>query len=459
MEHSYKKRIKLIVLLIILCHLHSLAQKDTLRIMTYNVLHYGNGCQGSNTFLHTQLRTIVQYTKPDILGFVKAQAIKVTPTDNNGISPYGFADSIIDNALDEVSPGKYSYCPLTNNAASNDMDMLFYNQNKVGFVSIRTLCTIQEDFDLYKLYYKDPYLSLTHDTTFLYVILNHTVSGSSATQRDQQDTLIIGQLKKIFYHLPNLISMGDFNTHSSYELGYQAYTNSSDTSFRFSDPPFQPDNNLTYPLNWQSFPNLCAAYLNTSTRQSPTYPNSCGTSDGAKNWYIHIFLSGWLTHNTDYMQYISNSYTTIGNDGNRLGISINDSTTNGKNNSAPDSVLDALFQLSDKYPIMVELAVSYDSLGNGPANPVNSVNNLAAAKEDITINNPVTNQITFHFPARTIGRNWSIDWYDVCGRHVASGMIRATSEEVEMPVNLTAGSYILRLHDKDMSISFHVIKI
>lgn len=456
---SFQNKAKWLFIALIGACLKTYAQQDTLRVMAYNVLHYGSGCQGSNSFLHSQLKTIIQYSHPDILGFVKAQAIKVTPTDNNGISPYGFADSIIDNALDMVSPGEYNYCPLTNIAASNDMDILFYNQNKIGYVSVRSLCTTQEDFDLYKLYYKDPYLSSTHDTTFLYVILNHTVSGSSSAQRDQQDTIIIGQLKKIFYHLPNLISMGDFNTHSSYEMGYQAYINPSDTSFMFYDPPFQPDNNLTYPLNWESFANLCPAYLNTSTRQSPTYPNSCGTSDGAKNWYIHVFLSGWLTHNTDFVRYISNSYTTIGNDGNRIGISINDSTTNGKNSSAPENVLDALFQLSDKYPVMIELGVNYDSLGNSPADPVNSINRIAAERYSITINNPVTNSVTFHFSANALGKNWNTDWYDICGRHIASDKIRVTSLTMQMPIQLAQGAYILHLQNNDASVSFHVIKM
>ncbi|HTA84162.1 MAG TPA: T9SS type A sorting domain-containing protein [Bacteroidia bacterium] len=433
--------------------------QDTLRVMTYNVLHYGDGCQGSNTFLHSQLKTIVEYTNPDILGLVKAQAIKVTPTDNNGVSPYGFADSIATFALNAAYPSKYNYCPLTNYSASNDMDVLFYNQNKLGFVSVTSLCTLSEDFNLYKLFYKDPYLNTTHDSTFLYVILNHTVSGTSPTGRDQQDTVIINELKTAFYHLPNLISMGDFNTHSSLETGYQRYTNASDTSFLFYDAPFNPDNKLTYPLNWESTPNLCPGYLNTTTRASASIPNSCGTNGGAKDWFIHIFFSGWMVKNTDFIKYINNSYTTIGNDGKRLGISENDSVTNGKNTSAPSNVINAIFQLSDKYPIMLSLAVSYDSLGNGPVNPVNGVATINSPLWNVSINNPVHDNMTIHFSDNLIGKKAIISLYDVCGRCILANKEYLVNEaELQLQDKVTSGLYFLRVQIEHCSTVLKIIK-
>jgi hypothetical protein len=434
------------------------AQEDTLRVMVQNVLHYGDGCQGSNSFLHSQLEVIVKYANPDVVGLVKMQSIKVTPTDNNGISPYGFPDSIINNALNVAYPGRYSYCALTNVSASNDMDILFYNKNKLGFVSVRTLCTLSEDFDLYKLYYKDPYLATTHDSTFLYFILNHTVSGAASAQRDQQDTTIIYQLKKIFYHLPNLISMGDFNTRSSLENGYKAYCLGTDTNYIFYDQPFNPDHNLTYPINWDAYPTLCPAFLNTSTREY-SIPNSCGSTSGGKDWYEHEFMSGWLSKNIDFMKYISNSYVTIGNDGNRVGISVNDTVSHGKNLSAPYSVLSAVFQLSDKYPVMLSLGVTYDSLGNGPINPVNSVPNPVAEKDEIKINNPVNNNLIIHFPASEIGGRCKLDCIDVTGRNIFREEIEISSTTFSAPFSVKSGVYLLRLQTAQAFHIFRVIKL
>jgi hypothetical protein len=422
-----------------------MAQQDTLTIMAYNVLHYGDGCQGSNSYLHSQLKTIVTYEDPDILGLVKAQAINGIPSPGCGISPKGFADSIEVNALNAAYPGQYNYAPLTNQSCSNDMDILFYNQNKLGSVSATILSNDQEDFDLYKLYYKDPFLSTTHDSTFLYVILNHTVSGGASAQRDHQDSLNINKLKNMFYHIPNIISMGDFNTRSSLEPGYVLYTQTTDTSFLFDDPPFHPDNKLAYPLNWYGNPVSCSSDINVSTREF-SIPNSCGDNGGGYDWYEHILMSQWLTNNIDFIHYIKDSYQTLGNDGNRLGISINDSTTHGKNLSAPSNVLNAIFNLSDKYPIVAKFAVTYDSLGNGPANPViNGISNETGSTNLIRITNPVTDHITIYFPSNMIGENGTFALYDVCGRLLNSEGLSINSTELTKQINLSSGLYILRL--------------
>ncbi len=423
-----------------------LAQQDTLTVMAYNVLHYGDGCQGSNLYLHGQLKTIIQYADPDILGLVKAQAIDGIPSLSCGISPVGFADSIEANALNAAYPGQYSYATLTNQSCSNDMDILFYNQNKLGCVSVSILSTDQEDFDLYKLYYKDPFLTTTHDSTFLYVILNHTVSGSASAQRDHQDSLNINQLKNKFYHLPNLISMGDFNTRSSLEPGYVLYTQTTDTSFLFDDPPFHPDNKLTYPLSWRSNPIPSESELNVSTREF-SVPNNCGDNGGAYDWYEHIFMSQWVTNNIDFIHYVKNSYQTIGNDGKRLGISINDSTSHGKNVSAPLNILNAIFNLSDKYPIMAKFAVTYDSSGDGPANPIiNDVNSVTETTNNIRITNPVTDHFTIYFPSNMIGEKGTFALYDICGRLLSLEEISVNSSELTKDLTISPGIYLLRLN-------------
>ena len=368
--------------------------QDTLKIMEYNVLHYGDGCQGSNSYLHSKLKTIVSYTNPDLLGLVKVHNIKLTVSDNPGSSPcpVGFADSIQTFALNAAYPNKYAHCTLTDNSENtanfdNDMVILYYNQSKLGFLSVQTLVKDTEDFNLYKLYYKDPYLSTTFDTTYLYVVLAHTASdgagGNTSAGRDHQDSAVVAKLKTIFYHTPNLIVMGDLNTHTSTEAGYELLTSTSDTSFIFNDPPFALDKKLSYPGNWETNASY-TQYLNTTTRQSATFPNSCGTSNGLKDWYQHLLFSNWIAKNYDYIKYVPNSYTTLGNDGYRLGISINDSSSN-RNTSATSAVINSEFYLSDKYPVMAKIAITYNSSGNSPANPLISSNSITAQPAETTV--------------------------------------------------------------------------
>jgi hypothetical protein len=324
---------------------------DTLNVMAYNVLNYGDGCQGSTTVLNGYFKTIIQYTNPDLLSCEKMVAFPVSST-----LPANLADNIRDSVLNSAFPGRYAYATPTNVSGGDKMSILFYNKQKLTFVKTETLLAYITDFDLYKLFYNDPNIAITHDTTFLYVLVNHTQSGSTSDTRDMQIAQQMQSLKKKFAYFPNLIIMGDFNTHNSYEPGYQSIITSSDTTTRMSDPPFSPDKTVKYPAQWQDNARGYAAFLTTTTRASVNFPNSCGTNGGAKSWYDHLFISPWLVSGINYLKYIPNSYKTIGNDGNRLGVDIN-STTPVINTSAPAAVLNALFQFSDKYPITIKLLV------------------------------------------------------------------------------------------------------
>ncbi len=433
--------------------------QDTLRVMTYNVLHYGDRCQGSNSFLHANLKTIVHYERPDVLGLVKVQSIRISTTDLAGISQVGFADSILVNAMNAANGNMYDHCPVVNFSGDpdDDMDLLFYNKNKLGFLSVINLCSIQEDFNLYKLYYKDPNLSRTKDTTFLFFILNHTVSGTDETSRDTQDYAIVKNLKKKFSHLPNLISMGDFNTHSSYEAGYQLLTASPDTSFIFSDPPFIPDRQTSYPANWETNSSLYQAYFNTSTRET-TLPNSCGTTGGAKDWYLHILLSPWVVKNLNYVKYIPNSYTTVGNDGRRLGVSVNDSSQT-KNTSVPAKELEALYQLSDKYPIMVKLSIGQNANGVSLPDPQPPIITEVSKKlEVVTTNNPIENSITLFFPSTFLGQQTRLEWHDLAGKLLSTEEFTINDSVMFRSVDLYAGIYILNVQINAQTCHLRILK-
>jgi hypothetical protein len=69
------------------------------------------------------------------------------------------------------------------------------------------------------------------------------------------------------------------------------------------------------------------------------------------------------------MQYVPDSYQTIGNDGHRLGEDIN-SATPVVNTAAPAAVVNALWQFSDKYPVSVKLLVKANRNAYSVADPV-----------------------------------------------------------------------------------------
>jgi hypothetical protein len=330
---------------------NTVAKWDTLRVMAYNILYFGDGCQGTTPVLDGYFQTIMKYAQPDILSCEKVEAFYPVAGSFGNV-----ADELVTNGLNAVFPNQYAYATPTNASNGKNMNILFYNKQKLSYVKTQTLVTNVTDFNIYKLFYNDVNLPITHDTTFLYVVLNHTQSGSSSAIRDQQVAQEMTALRTKFLYFPNLINMGDFNTSSSLEAGYQSVVTGADSTTVMSDPPYSPDGLLKYPGNWDAAPSSVAPYLTTSTRASASIPNTCGTSGGAKGWYDHIFISPWLIKGSNYMTYIPGSYQTIGNDGNRLGVDINASIPT-VNTAAPAPVINALFQFSNKYPVMIKLAV------------------------------------------------------------------------------------------------------
>ena len=433
---------------------------DSLRIMTYNVLNFGDACQGQPSSQYQNLRTIIGFTNPDVVGMVKLQSIKSSPTDIHGVSGYGFADTIVAETFNKVYPNRYAHSGFTDAALSGNTTVLFYDQNKLGYLGLTTLVVSTEDFNLFKLYVKDPYLSTTLDTTFVYFVLNHTISGNTSNGRDQQDTLVANALRKKFYHLPNLINMGDYNLRLSGEIGYQAYDNPKDSGFRVSEGPFFPDKKLTYPLDWDTSPTLCSGFLSTSTRQSPSLPNSCGTSGGAKDWYDHILVSPWIANNLNYLSYIPHSYHTVGNDGKRIGISVNDTVTNGKNNSAPGSVLNALWHFSNKYPVMCTIGLTYNRTGKSLPDPnlVAGIDGIRNANLNIEISSLVISQYKISFGEDLMQKKILLVWTDLLGRQVATEQITIESNQMIRPMPIAQkGIYLLSGYIGSKRKNFRVV--
>ena len=79
--------------------------------------------------------------------------------------------------------------------------------------------------------------------------------------------------------------------------------------------------------------------------------------------------------------------TLLETTGNGSGISINDNNKK-VNNSAPPEVIEALFQMSNKYPIISSLEVTSNTNGVSPQDP-EIVGVKVFAKNEIKLTNPV----------------------------------------------------------------------
>lgn len=428
------------------------AQTDTLRVMAYNVLDYGElpVCQGPLNQYHAYLDTIVKFANPDILSLEKMGSIKFQPSDFNYSAQIDFQDSILAYALNPAYPGRYYYCPFTNYAGANTFSMLFYDSSKLGFIAITCNYASAEDFNTYKLYYKDPALPTTHDTTYLYVTVNHTISGNSEeASRGLQIANEMAQIQTHFTHLANMINMGDFNVRNTSEPLYQTLTNPSDTDFRYYDPPFYPDHTFTVPADWDNNSASYTSYLTTSTRELGDVPNSCGTNGGAKDWYDHIFLSPWIVNNQNYIRYIPNSFHVLGNDGHRLGISVNDPPMNS---AVPANIANCLFQMSNKYPVIAELLVSSNTTGTSLPDPQITpvaVHNLLQVTDQVTVLNPVQDQLVLNCTDGLLQTSLRLVGCDMLGRVWINESVAVSGPRLWIPVSLAPGVYTLKVYSGD----------
>jgi len=411
----------------------SFAQIDTLHVLAYNVLYLGDTppCQGPHNIMEGYIESVIAYANPDIAGFVKADAI-----DAYGTAPVGFADSILQTIFNAAYPGRYAYCPYTNVSEANNITLLYYNQAKLGYAGI--LCTYSNitDFDTYKLYYKSDSLATNHDTVFVYVTLNHTNSGSSssdAATRGQQIAGEMAQIESYFTSLPNMINMGDFNVHTSTEASYQTLVAPANLNYRFYDPPFYPDGTYSYPADWDATPTDYSSDLTVSTRTG-SLPNTCSNDNGGgKSWYDHIFLSANIINNSDHLSYIPNSFKVIGNDGNRVGNPENGSPAN---TSAPADVINAIYQISEHYPITLNLLVNPSA--------TSSIANVQSVGENVTVVNPVNTQLMMQFTNDLAGKTINMACMDILGRIVINNSFIATGGMMELPCTLIPGIYYLQ---------------
>ena len=88
---------------------NTIDKTDTLKVMAYNVLNYGDGCQGSLSTLNSYLKTIIQYTQPDLLSCEKMTAFAATAT---GAANY--AAVITDSVLNILFPNRFAFATPTN---------------------------------------------------------------------------------------------------------------------------------------------------------------------------------------------------------------------------------------------------------------------------------------------------------------------------------------------------------
>jgi endonuclease/exonuclease/phosphatase family metal-dependent hydrolase len=317
------------------------AGQDTITVMVYNLLYYGQNtsfCDQSNNnidFKDGYLRTILSRTRPDIFA-----------VNEMGRNP-GNATRLLENVLNHGGGERFAHATHTNTANSSIVNMLFYDQEKFGLYSEAVIANAVRDINLYTLYYRSPGLASGQDTIFLSCIVAHFKAGSTAN--DQQRRLLEAQAAMGYidqYNIRgNLLFMGDFNMNSSFEQAYGLITYHPNEEIRFYDPVDKPG-------LWYNNPEM-ALYHTQSPR---TGSHSCFVTGGLDDRYDQILASVSIMEGAMGLKYLEDSYKTVGQDGNRF----NQSLISPPNHSEPEAVIYALYNMSDHLPVLLDLVVDLD---------------------------------------------------------------------------------------------------
>ena len=396
--------------------------QDTLTVMQYNLLYYGNYNSGFADCFETNnntqrkdecIRTILDYAKPDIFTVCEFGATSALQNDflrhnlNINGANYWRSDNIINYAGESI------------------INHIFYDSRKLGLSKHIALRTQPRDTDFYELYLKTPGLA-AGDTIKLVCIVAHPKAGQGyeAARRALMQTAM-DYLNQHYPH-DNALIMGDFNMYGASESGYRLLTQTySNPEVCFVDPVGSAgigewNNNSQY-----------AAYHTQSTR---SYSDECFSSGGLDDRFDFILMADEIKFSYNHMRYVNNSYHAVGNDGRHF----NQSVDQGTNTAVPDEVAEALFDGSDHLPVTMKIAVDVH-LGVD--------DNEAQSLYATIAPNPATDmaKVSFFNPA---DGNVEFELYSLQGQMMqrAAGVFGEGSQQLELNLqDLPKGFYLLRI--------------
>ena len=264
--------------------------QDTLTVMQYNLLYYGNYNSGFADCFETNnntqrkdecIRTILDYAKPDIFTVCEFGATSALQNDflrhnlNINGANYWRSDNIINYAGESI------------------INHIFYDSRKLGLSKHIALRTQPRDTDFYELYLKTPGLA-AGDTIKLVCIVAHPKAGQGyeAARRALMQTAM-DYLNQHYPH-DNALIMGDFNMYGASESGYRLLTQTySNPEVCFVDPVGSAgigewNNNSQY-----------AAYHTQSTR---SYSDECFSSGGLDDRFDFILMADEIKFSYNHMR-------------------------------------------------------------------------------------------------------------------------------------------------------------
>lgn len=418
------KKLSITILLIIASFSALLGQPETLKVMQYNLLNYGNNtgyCNTTNNNISDKngyIRTILTAYYPDIFTVCEIGRSSSLPND--------FVNNVLNiNGLNYwmTSPGSN-----TNNSSSL-INCIFYNSTKLTLVGHHVAQTYTRDVDVYDFKFKND----ESDRVTLTCVVAHLKAGTGSDNESKRKMMIENTMRYLEnnYRERNVLIMGDFNLYSSSEPAYQALTNETTYPNSYFIDPLYP-----YGVgNWNSNYNYKDYHTQSTHKDNDS---DCHSSGGMDDRFDFILMSENIYGGRENIRYVGGSYNALGNDGNHFNKSINNPT----NQVVSQEVANALFHNSDHIPVTMDLVVSLNE-------DVNELNANVLSYD--VFPNPASSEINLRFYQNNSGRA-NILLFNTLGQVVFSENIFVNdclSEHVINVENLPKGFYFLKVTNAD----------
>ncbi|MCK5052042.1 MAG: T9SS type A sorting domain-containing protein [Candidatus Cloacimonetes bacterium] len=287
----------------------TLSSAASVRVVTYNALNFGGNDVNRLPFFETILNDI----DADLFLFQEIE-------DEMGGE---LLLSILNNGTSDFSGSVYLNGPDTNN-------FLIYRNSLITFASQDTIGTALRDISEFELII---------DGNLIRFYSCHLKSSTG------NEALRLAEVTKLRDHLSQLsegsefIIAGDMNFYTSSEPAYQKFiADETNNIGRAEDLSDQVG-------NWHD--NINFAIVHTQSTRDSQFGG--GASGGLDDRFDFIFSSYQMNNGTG-LEYIDNTITSFGNDGEHLNMSIND----GTNSVVSPEVADALYEASDHLPVFAD---------------------------------------------------------------------------------------------------------
>lgn len=313
-----------------------------IRVMSYNLLNFPGGSIPDRI---DTLTKILDYQQPHLLMVQELKSEEGLQSISDALNTLGYGSFTHANFVSQQSaPG-----------SSNPLQQsIVYDQNKLRLKSQNEIITSVRDINEYVMYLNDLDLPTGADTTFIYVYVTHLKSSSGSDNEDLRLSMVNDWTDYIEANLDvesNVIIAGDFNIYSNQEPAYTALM-SDQNQVQMSDV-------FSSYGNWNSSNFAHKEILTQSTRFNQLANDGAG--GGVDDRFDFILFSEQMTNigNSIYLE--NNSFKSLGNNGTCYNNSI---TACSSGNVVPNSILQAMYYMSDHLPQVCTLNTSIALLAN-----------------------------------------------------------------------------------------------